>query len=116
MKTYQDLLDDARARVQETSVKEAAALTTAPDTVFLDVREAQEYNVGKIPGAITISRGLLESDVERVIPRQKRVVVYCSSGNRSVFAAAALAGMGYASVSSLTGGFRGWVAEGGDVD
>jgi rhodanese-related sulfurtransferase len=116
MKTYQDLLDEVRARVRETSVTDAASLAKASDTVFLDVREAQEYNVGRIPGAVTISRGTLESDVEARVPRQKRVIVYCSSGNRSVFAADVLADMGYPSVSSLAGGFRGWVSEGGDVE
>lgn len=117
MKTYQDLLADARSRVTEIAVKDAVALRhTTGDVVFLDVREPQEYNLGKIPGALTISRGNLEKNVEAQVPRGKTVVVYCANGNRSVFAADVLQVMGYDQVRSLREGFSGWVAEGGAVE
>ena len=117
MKTYQDLLDEARARVQEIGVKDAFALRhTTGDAVFLDVRDPQEYNLGKIPGAVTISRGNLEKNVEGQVPRDRTVIVYCANGNRSAFAADTLRTMGYEHVRSLREGFSGWVAEGGDVE
>src|SRR5438128_1701046 len=88
MKTYQQLLAEAKSRVREIGVKDALALAQSnPDTVFLDVREPQEYNLGKIPRAVTISRGNLEKNVETLVPRDKAVVVYCANGNRSAFAA-----------------------------
>jgi len=84
--------------------------------VFLDVREPNETNLGRIPGALLISRGNLESKVEVLVPRDAIVVVYCANGNRSAFAADTMDTMGYRSVSSLRGGFRGWVDAGGDVE
>jgi sulfur-carrier protein adenylyltransferase/sulfurtransferase len=117
MKTYQELLAAAKERVREIGVKDAIALRhTTGDPVFLDVRDPQEYNLGKIPGAVTISRGNLEKNVEGQVPREKTVVVYCANGNRSAFAADTLHAMGYENVRSLREGFSGWVAEGGEVE
>ena len=117
MKTYQELLAEAKSRVREISVKDALALKqSAADAVFLDVRDPQEYNLGKITGAVTISRGNLEKNVEGQVPRGKPVVVYCANGNRSAFAADVLSVMGYSDVRSLREGFSGWVAEGGEVE
>jgi len=117
MKTYQELLAEAKARVREISVKDALALKqSGADAIFLDVREPQEYNLGKITGAVAISRGNLEKNVEGQVPRVKPVVVYCANGNRSAFAADVLSVMGYGDVRSLREGFSGWVAEGGEVE
>ncbi|HMC54150.1 MAG TPA: rhodanese-like domain-containing protein [Gemmatimonadaceae bacterium] len=117
MKTYEQLLADAKSRVKEISPKDALALRhTTGDPVFLDVRDPQEYNLGKIPGAVTISRGNLEKNVHAQVPREKTVVVYCANGNRSAFAAETLTLMGYEHVRSLRDGFTGWVAEGGEVE
>jgi rhodanese-related sulfurtransferase len=117
MKTYQDLLADTKSRIKEITVKDAFALRhTTGDVVFLDVRDPHEYNLGKIPGAVTISRGNLEKNVEAQVPREKSVVVYCANGNRSAFAADVLGAMGYETVRSLREGFSGWVAEGGEVE
>jgi rhodanese-related sulfurtransferase len=115
MKSYQALLAETKGRVREIGVKEALALRDA-DVVFLDVRDPNEYNLGKIPGAVTISRGNLEKNIEGLVPRDKRVVVYCANGNRSAFAADVLDVMGYSDVRSLREGFSGWVAEGGEVE
>ena len=117
MKTYQELLAETKARVREIGVANARALRhTTGDVVFLDVRDPQEYNLGKIPGAVTISRAHLEKNVEAQVPRDKPVIVYCANGNRSAFAAEVLHVMGYGQVSSLREGFAGWVAEGGEVE
>jgi sulfur-carrier protein adenylyltransferase/sulfurtransferase len=116
MKTYQELLAEAKARVREIGVTDALALKQSDAAVFLDVRDPQEYNLGKIVGAVTISRGNLEKNVEAQVPRDKTVVVYCANGNRSAFAADVLAVMGYTDVRSLREGFSGWVAEGGAVE
>jgi rhodanese-related sulfurtransferase len=116
MKTYQELLAEAKRRVKEIGVKDAMPLASRQNVVFLDVREQHEYNLGKIPGAVTISRGNLEKNVETAVPRDRTVVVYCANGNRSAFAADVLGVMGYRDVSSLREGFSGWVAEGGEVE
>ena len=117
MKTGQELLSEARSRIKEISVREALEIHEKHDgTVFFDVRDAHEVNLGHIPGAVHISRGNVETKVEAVIPRDAHVIVYCASGNRSVFVADVMQQMGYRDVQSLAGGFKGWVESGGDVD
>lgn len=117
MKTYQELLAEAKARVREIGVQEALEMRgSTADAVFLDVRDPNEYNLGRIPGAVTISRGNLEKNVEAQVPREKTVVVYCANGNRSAFAADTMRVMGYDDVRSLREGFSGWVGAGGDVE
>src|SRR5438552_14500253 len=105
MKTYDELLAEARKRVSEIGVREALALREAsPDAVFLDVREIQESNLGKISAAVVVPRGNLEKNIERLVPRERKVIVYCASGNRSVFVAEVMTAMGYGDVRSLSGG------------
>jgi rhodanese-related sulfurtransferase len=117
MKTYQELLAEAKGRVKEIGFQEALAMRGSnADAVFLDVRDPNESNLGKIPGAITISRGNLEKNVEAQVPREKTVLVYCANGNRSAFAADTMRIMGYEDVRSLREGFSGWVGAGGDVE
>ena len=116
-KTGQQLLDEARLRVKEIAAREAIALQRGePRVVFLDVREQPEVNLGRIPGAVHLARGSMETKIEALVPRESRVVIYCANGNRSVFAADTLQQMGYADVASMAGGFRDWVAGGGDVE
>jgi rhodanese-related sulfurtransferase len=117
MKTGELLKAEAKARIKEVSAKDVLAMQANHERLtLLDVRDLQEVNLGKIPRALHISRGNLESKVEAAIPRDAHVIVYCASGNRSIFAADTLQEMGYAKVASMAGGFRGWVEAGGDVD
>ncbi len=116
MKTGADLIKETKARIRQVNVTEARALHDRGGAVFLDVRDLQEVNLGKIPGAVHISRGNLETKIEAVVPRDAEVIIYCASGNRSAFAAATMEQMGYTNVASLDTGFRGWAESGGDVD
>jgi rhodanese-related sulfurtransferase len=117
MKTGPQLLAETREKVTEVSVSQVMDMQkTGEPLTLLDVRDLHEVNLGKIPGAVHISRGNLESKVEAIVPRDAHVVIYCASGNRSVFAADRLTEMGYANVSSMAGGFRGWAEAGGDVE
>ena len=117
MKSYADVLAEAKSRIKEISVKDLMALRhTTGDIAIVDVREQHEYNLGTIPGALTIGRSNLEKNVEAQVPRDKTVILFCSSGNRSAFAAEQLHKMGYEQVRSLREGFSGWVAEGGEVE
>ncbi|SRR5258705_13902031 len=116
MKSGTDLINEARTRIREVSPPDALATHAKGDATFLDVRDLQEVNLGRIPGAVHISRGNLESKVEAIVPRDAAVVVYCGGGGRSALAADTLREMGYTNVSSLAGGFRGWAEAGGDID
>ncbi|MDB4880415.1 MAG: Rhodanese-like protein [Gemmatimonadetes bacterium] len=116
MKSGTDLINDAKSRISEISATEAMAAQGAGEITFLDVRDQQEVNLGKVPGAVHISRGTLETKIEGAIPREADVVVYCASGNRSALVADTMQQMGYTRVRSLAGGFRSWAEAGGDID
>ena len=116
MKSGTDLITDAKSRISEISAADAVALQRRGGATFLDVRDQQEVNLGRIPGAVHISRGTMETKVEGAVPRDAEVVIYCASGNRSALAADTLRQMGYGRVHSLAGGFRAWAEAGGEVD
>ncbi|MBA3657743.1 MAG: sulfurtransferase [Gemmatimonadaceae bacterium] len=116
-KTGAELVEEARQRISEISPKDTRALHESGNgVVFLDVREPNEWNLGRIPGAVHLPRGNLESKVEGLVARDKRVVVYCARANRSALAADTMQQMGYQNVASMSEGFGGWIAAGGDVE
>jgi molybdopterin/thiamine biosynthesis adenylyltransferase/rhodanese-related sulfurtransferase len=111
MPSFRDLLAEARSQIEE--VEPAEAHARHGRSVFLDVREAEEYEQGTIPGAIHLPRGNLEIQVEGLLPdRDQEIVVYCAAGARSAFAARSLRDLGYRRVLSMAGGFNRWKDEG----
>ena len=110
MTSYRDLLSQLRGEVDEIDVARARDLEGA---LWVDVREADEYEEGYIPGAVHIPRGFLESRIENAAPdKSQPIVAYCQSGNRSLFAAKTLEELGYENVVSLAGGFVDWKRSG----
>ena len=117
VKSGTDLINEAKSRVKEVSAREALEKQKGGGrTVFLDVREPNEWNLGRIPGAVHIPRGTLETKIEQAVPRDATVIIYCASGNRSALAADTMQQMGYQDVASLAGGWRDWVGAGGQVE
>ncbi|HEY2303837.1 MAG TPA: molybdopterin-synthase adenylyltransferase MoeB [Acidimicrobiales bacterium] len=115
MPSFRDLLQETKSRIREVTTAEAAEAIGQPGTVVLDVREADEYEQGTLPGAIHIPRGFLESQIEgKVTDRAAPIVVYCAGGTRSAFAAETLGQLGYGDVVSMAGGFNRWKDEGRD--
>jgi molybdopterin/thiamine biosynthesis adenylyltransferase/rhodanese-related sulfurtransferase len=88
------------------------------DVVVVDVRESDEVAAGKLPGAVHVPRGFLESRIDGAVGgHDKRVILYCASGNRSALAARTLTeDLGYGRVESMTGGYTLWKDRGYDVD
>lgn len=81
------------------------------DVVLIDIREPDEYEVGSIPGAELIPRGLLEFkilELDRVDDPAIKIILYCRSGNRSALAASSLLMMGFKNVMSMSGGYEAW--------
>ena len=113
MPTYRELLQQTRSEVSEIDATQARGRIESGEPVVVDVREQDEWDEGHIPGAVHVPRGHLESRIERLAPDPSRpVVVYCSAGNRSVFAAKTLGELGYEDVVSLAGGFTDWKRNG----
>ena len=117
MKTAHDLVAAARERIQEIPLDLSQHYIRNVD-VLIDVREADEYNAGHIPGAVFIPRGMLEfklSSTPELSPRDLKIAVYCKTGGRSALAALTLHEMGYINVKSIAGGFDAWVNAGREI-
>ena len=96
MKTAHDLVTAAKARIQEVAVDQAEQAIREAD-VLIDVREADEYAAGHVPGAVLIPRGMLEfrlSNTPELEPRDLKIVLYCKTSGRAALAACALHEMG----------------------
>src|SRR6202046_5946732 len=107
MPNFRDLLRETKSRIREVDTAGAAEQVARPGTVVLDVREADEYEQGALPGAVHIPRGFLESQVEgKILDHDATIVVYCAGGTRSAFAADTLTQLGDTDVVSMAGGFH----------
>ncbi|UWQ22606.1 rhodanese-like domain-containing protein [Jannaschia sp. W003] len=122
MKSAEQLVAEARARVRELSVEEVRALDPER-TVIVDVRDVRERAAGRIPGSVHAPRGMLEfwwdpaSPYHREVFAQEGVtyVLHCAVGWRSALAADALRAMGH-DVAHMWGGFEAWKAVGAPVE
>ena len=108
------IVDDARARVKECTVKDVRRMRDSGESfVLVDVREESEFAKGRLPGAVHIGKGVIERDAEAKLPDPRTtIVLYCGGGYRSALAADNLQKMGYSNVISMDGGYRGWVEAG----
>jgi rhodanese-related sulfurtransferase len=107
---FLELVNDAKSRVRETTPEEVRRRQEAGERFRLvDVREDAEWGRGHALGAIHLGKGVIERDVERVVPdHDEELVLYCGGGYRSALAADTLAKMGYTNVLSMDGGWKRW--------
>jgi molybdopterin/thiamine biosynthesis adenylyltransferase/rhodanese-related sulfurtransferase len=117
MAGYRDLLARVKEEIEEISSPQAQELLASAEApLAIDVREPDEWEEGHIPHAIHVPRGWLEARIEGLVPDKTRpLVLYCSGGSRSAFAAKALGEMGYEDVVNLAGGFTDWKRNGFDM-
>jgi sulfur-carrier protein adenylyltransferase/sulfurtransferase len=116
-KSYQQIVNEALEIVPEVAPADLQSrLSGGEQIVVIDVREPEEFARGKIPGAYTIPRGVLEMQVDGRLPLESTVVLYCGAGGRSALAAKSLADMGYQKVENLQGGWGAWVNSGLPVE
>ncbi len=108
------VVNEARARVKEVSVAEARArLAAGGRVVLVDVREDGEWDKGHAVEAIHIGKGVLERDIEKVLPDPGvEIIMYCGGGFRSALTCEVSQRMGYGNVFSLAGGYKAMVAAG----
>jgi molybdopterin/thiamine biosynthesis adenylyltransferase/rhodanese-related sulfurtransferase len=114
-----ELLRQVKDRVKEVDPREVHdVVNNGYKAVVIDVREQHEYDEGRLPGAVHVPRGHLETRIENTVKdKDARVILYCQSGNRSAFAADTLAGqLGYTNVESMTGGITLWKDRGFEVE
>ena len=108
------LVNEARARVKETTIDEARQRLAANSRAMLmDVREDHEWRNGHAKEAVHLGKGILERDLEKTVPDHEReIIMYCGGGFRSALTADAARQMGYTNVASLVGGYKALVAAG----
>lgn len=102
------LVEQTKKRVKECTVADVEArLARGEQFNFIDVREDHEFWIDHAAGARHLGKGIIERDIETVIPdKQAPIVLYCGGGFRSVLVADALQQMGYTNVVSMDGGIR----------
>ncbi|MEV4421630.1 molybdopterin-synthase adenylyltransferase MoeB [Patulibacter sp. NPDC049589] len=107
-----------KGQIEEVDPAQVHDVLWDENVVLVDVRESDEVAAGKLPGAVHVPRGFLESRIDGAVgDRSKRVVLYCASGNRSALAARTLKeDLGYEHVESMTGGYTLWKDRGYEVD
>ena len=104
------IVQDAKMRIKECTVADMKRRLDAGDKFLLvDVREESEFAAGHASGAVHMSKGVIERDVETKVPDTATpLVLYCGGGFRSALAGDNLQKMGYTNVISMDGGMRGW--------
>lgn len=123
-KTAADLVADAKSQVENLDPDAVEKELQNGDAVIVDIRDAPELDEhGRIPGAVHVSRGMLEFRADVTSPYHndqldpsKRVILHCASGGRSALAAKTLQEMGYRDVAHLDGGFNAWKESGKPVE
>jgi rhodanese-related sulfurtransferase len=114
-----DLVRSALEQIEEITPDEAMRIHGAEDRDgwhFVDVRESDEYQAGRIPGSRLVPRGFLEVKADLEHPkrdawledRSRALILYCGGGHRSALAVATLREMGFTRVVSMAEGFAGW--------
>ena len=102
------LVNEAKSQIKQIDIAEYQNMPR-DGHVLIDVREDREWAEGHAAGAIHLSKGVIERDIESEIPdKSTTMVLYCGGGFRSALTAAELKKMGYTDVISLDGGWRAW--------
>lgn len=109
---FLQLTNDAKSRIKEISAADSAVRQKVGATL-IDVREADEFAAEHAVGALAMSKGTIEMNIEKEVPDvNAEIICYCGGGFRSALVCDNLQKMGYTNVKSLTGGFRAWREQG----
>ena len=118
------MLDEAKKAIEEIEPKDAVKLAGRDDVVLVDIRDPRELERdGKVPGAFSCTRGMLEFWIDPDSPyykpifaEDKKFVFFCAGGMRSALAAKTAQDMGLRPVAHVIGGFKAWKEAGGPVE
>jgi rhodanese-related sulfurtransferase len=115
---FLQLVSAVRVNIRECTVNEVYKRIAAEEKFLLfDVREESEFASGHLPGAGSLGKGIIERDIEVIVPDfDQEIVLYCGGGFRSALAADNLQKMGYNRVISMDGGFRSWKESGFPIE
>lgn len=118
LKTFHELCADAKKNINEYKVEDVLRMMKDKENfVLIDTREDNEFNKSRIKGSIHIGRGILERDIHlHIKDYNRKIVLYCGGGYRSVLAAESLQKLGYSNVYSMEGGWKEWNRKGGEIE
>ena len=115
---FLELVSEAKKDIRTCSVQELKEkLDKLNDINLIDVREDREWDLGRLPRARHLGKGIIERDIEQLFPDKNReLYLYCGGGYRSALAASNLKKMGYLNVVSVDGGYTAWQNAGYGVE
>ena len=121
---FKTLVATAKAEIEEIETADAFELVGRDDVVLVDIRDPREQERdGKVPGAFSCTRGMLEFWIDpespyhkEIFAEDKKFVFFCAGGLRSALAAKTAQDMGLQPVAHVIGGFSAWKKEGGPVE
>jgi rhodanese-related sulfurtransferase len=102
------LVNEAKARIQQMDIEQYKKLRDSSEShILIDTREESEWAAGHVAGALHLSKGIIERDIETKIPdKNAKLILYCGGGYRTALVADNLQRMGYTQPISLDGGWR----------
>jgi len=111
------IVAEAKTRVREVSVAETLEAVNGGNARLIDVREDNEFEAAHARGADHLGKGIIERDIEKVVPdKDAELILYCGGGYRAALAADSLQKMGYTNVASMAGGWRAWLEANAPTD
>jgi rhodanese-related sulfurtransferase len=121
---FKAMLEKAKSAIEELEAKDAVKLHGSPSVVLVDLRDPRELErEGKVPGAFSCTRGMLEFWIDpespyhkKVFAEDKKFVFFCAGGWRSALAAKTAQDMGLKPVAHILGGYKAWKEAGGAVE
>jgi rhodanese-related sulfurtransferase len=118
-----DFVKEAKQQIENLTPQQVKEELSKGNVNLIDIRESEELQNGKIPGAVNAPRGMLEFYADSSLPyyrpefdKNKRIILHCASGGRSALAVKTLQEMGYENIAHLDGGLKAWVEAGMDVE
>lgn len=114
VQTSDQMVKEAKANITELSADDVMKMISNKENiVILDVRDKEELETGRIPGAVNLSRGMLEFRISTLIPdKNARIIVYCGVDLRGPLATRTLNELGYKRAVNINGGLQAWKAAG----
>ena len=108
------LVNEAKSLIREIDIDAYRKMRQeGQQHILVDTREDHEWSAGHVSGAVHLSKGIIERDIEQRVPDTgAKLILYCGGGFRSALAADNLQKMGYTNVESMDGGWKGWVSAG----
>ncbi len=123
-RSVKQMFDESMKEVETLTVEQAKALHGQKGVTFIDLRDPREiWRDGGMPGAINVTRGMLEFWIDPASPYHKpffangdKFVLFCAGGVRSALAAKTAQDMGLTPVAHIEGGFGAWKKAGAPVE